>query len=158
MKCRHFCQRKPFQTGESTNSPSSGLRKRFVVPKLEYRVRDTVDADQPKPVKLDAVAQAHIEKHRKLQEDLTDEMVGLAHQLKESSLMMSRSIQNTEKILDSTEKAIEHSLARTGHANSRSMERMLLVCWIQVLRPCLLMLYKVGIQGMADWLMAGGSQ
>ena len=37
-------------------------------------------------------------KNRKLQEDLTDEMVGLAQQLKESSLMMSRSLEDTEKV------------------------------------------------------------
>lgn len=35
---------------------------------------------------------------RKLQEDLTDEMVVLARQLKESSLMLSQSVQNTEKV------------------------------------------------------------
>ncbi|KAK6141625.1 hypothetical protein DH2020_024628 [Rehmannia glutinosa] len=80
------------------------------------------DSDTTKSVKLDAAAQAHIEKHRKLQEDLTDEMVDLARQLKESSLMMNQSIKNTENILDSTEKAVEHSLASTGHANSRAME------------------------------------
>ncbi|KAA8538879.1 hypothetical protein F0562_025571 [Nyssa sinensis] len=109
--------------GESPISPSSGLRRRFVLPSnLEDRARDTIEADQSMPVKLDAVAQAHIEKHRKLQEDLTDEMVGLARQLKESSLMMNQSITNTEKILDSTEKAVEHSLASTGRANTRAME------------------------------------
>ena len=37
-------------------------------------------------------------KNRKLQEDLTDEMVGLAQQLKERSLMMSQSLENTEKV------------------------------------------------------------
>ncbi|KAK1554568.1 hypothetical protein Q3G72_014116 [Acer saccharum] len=42
------------------------------------RTRDTVKADTSEPVKLDAAAQAHIEKHRKLQDNLTDEMVGLA--------------------------------------------------------------------------------
>lgn len=36
--------------------------------------------------------------YRKLQEDLTDEMVVLARQLKESGLVMSQSIQNTEKV------------------------------------------------------------
>jgi len=35
---------------------------------------------------------------RMLQEDLTDEMVVLAKQLKEGSLMMSQSLQNTEKV------------------------------------------------------------
>ncbi|KAK6228574.1 hypothetical protein QUC31_006021 [Theobroma cacao] len=60
--------------------------------------------------------------NRKLQEDLTDEMVGLARQLKESSLMMSRSLENAEKILDSTKKAVENSFASTGHANVRAMK------------------------------------
>ncbi|KAL6564444.1 hypothetical protein OROMI_015894 [Orobanche minor] len=106
---------------ESVSSPR-GLRRRLVPPSKE-KTPDTVEeTDTSKSVKLDAGAQAHIEKHRKLQEDLTDEMVGLARQLKESSLMMNHSIKNTEKILDSTEKAVEHSLASTGRANTRAME------------------------------------
>jgi hypothetical protein len=36
--------------------------------------------------------------HRKLQEDLTDEMVELARQLKESSFMMNQYVQETEKV------------------------------------------------------------
>ncbi|KAL6598044.1 hypothetical protein ACP70R_046465 [Stipagrostis hirtigluma subsp. patula] len=52
--------------------------------------------DTGTPIRLDAAAQAHIEKHRKLQEDLTDEMVVLARQLKESSLMMNQSVQETD--------------------------------------------------------------
>ncbi|KAL6500562.1 hypothetical protein OROHE_025928 [Orobanche hederae] len=94
-----------------------------LVPPSKGKTPDTVEeTDTSKSVKLDAGAQAHIEKHRKLQEDLTDEMVSLARQLKESSLMMNQSIKNTEKILDSTEKAVEHSLASTGRANTRAME------------------------------------
>ncbi|KAK2971602.1 hypothetical protein RJ640_027474, partial [Escallonia rubra] len=95
--------------------PSAGLRRRVAA-------RDTVEADGSTPVKLDTDAQTSIEKHRKLQESLTNEMVGLAKQLKERSLTMSRSIKDTEKILDSTEKAVEHSLASTGHASARTME------------------------------------
>ncbi|KAI5680117.1 hypothetical protein M9H77_01344 [Catharanthus roseus] len=101
---------------------SQGLRRRIVPPITEDRSRDTIEDDQSTPVKLDAAAQTHIQKHRKLQEDLTDEMVGLARELKERSLLMSQSVKNTEKLLDSTEKAIEHSLASTGHANIRAME------------------------------------
>ncbi|RYR79189.1 hypothetical protein Ahy_A01g004030 isoform B [Arachis hypogaea] len=101
-------------------SPSSGLRRRSVpAPSSEDRPHEPAETGHS-PVKLDAAAHAHIEKHRKLQEDLTDEMVVLAKQLKESSLMMNQSLQNTEKILDSTEKAIEHSLASTGRANVRA--------------------------------------
>ncbi|KAI3782993.1 hypothetical protein L2E82_13054 [Cichorium intybus] len=103
-------------------SPSPGLRRRFVpTSTVEDRGQNTVDATDSAPIKLDAGAQAHISKHRKLQEDLTDEMVVLARQLKESTLMMNQSIKNTEKILDSTEQAVEHSLASTGRANTQAM-------------------------------------
>ncbi|GAY58064.1 hypothetical protein CUMW_184230 [Citrus unshiu] len=109
--------------GETQAPSSPGLRRRFVpASNLGDRTQGTVDADTSEPVKLDAQAHAHIEKQRKLQESLTDEMVGLARQLKESSLLISQSVQNTEKVLDSTEKAIEQSLASTGHTNMRAMK------------------------------------
>lgn len=111
------------KTGAESISTSQGLRKRRVVPNssVEDRGKNTVDATDSAPIKLDAKAQAHISKHRKLQEDLTDEMVVLARQLKESTLMMNQSIKNTEKILDSTEEAVEQSLASTGRANTQAM-------------------------------------
>ncbi|KAB2626389.1 hypothetical protein D8674_018049 [Pyrus ussuriensis x Pyrus communis] len=110
-------------TGDNQIPASPGLRRRFVPPSnIKDGARETVNVDSSAPVKLDAAAQAQIEKHRKLQEDLTDEMVGLARQLKESSLMMSHSLENTEKILDSTEKAVESSLASIGHATTRATD------------------------------------
>uniref|UniRef100_A0A0E0EQC8 Vesicle transport v-SNARE N-terminal domain-containing protein n=1 Tax=Oryza meridionalis TaxID=40149 RepID=A0A0E0EQC8_9ORYZ len=57
-----------------------------------------------------------------LHEDLTDEIVELACQLKDSSLMMNQSVQATEKILDSTERAVAYSLAGTDRANARAVE------------------------------------
>ncbi|XP_044488317.1 uncharacterized protein LOC123213051 [Mangifera indica] len=115
----HSFTESPSKTDGEIHTPTSpGLRRRFVpASNIGNRSHDTSE-----PVKLDAVAQAHIEKHRKLQENLTDEMVGLARQLKESSLLISQSVQSTEKVLDSTEKAIEQSLASTGHANERAMK------------------------------------
>ncbi|KMT13003.1 hypothetical protein BVRB_4g087180 [Beta vulgaris subsp. vulgaris] len=99
-----------------------GLRKRPVPSSyVEDRSRDSVGTNSSPLVQLDDAAHSHIDKHRKLQEDLTDEMVGMAKQLKHSSLLMSQSLQNAEKILDSTEKAVEHSLASTSHANVRAM-------------------------------------
>ncbi|MCL7042696.1 hypothetical protein MKW94_012970 [Papaver nudicaule] len=109
------------ESEQGTHSPSPSLRRRSHN-KVEDKHREIKENDSSAPIKLDAEAHAHIEKHRKLQEDLTDEMVGLAQRLKESSLMMSRSVQDTEKVLDSTERAVEHSLASTGNANAQAME------------------------------------
>ncbi|KAL3502266.1 hypothetical protein ACH5RR_036715 [Cinchona calisaya] len=112
----------PAKAGESAQS-YEGLRRRFVPQSVtEEGSRDAIEVEQSPPVKLDAAAQTHIQKHRKLQEDLTDEMVDLARQLKESSILMNQSVKNTEKLLDSTAKAVEHSLASTGHANTRAVE------------------------------------
>lgn len=110
------------QAGNLVN-PSPGLRRRHISrTDQEDITHQPAETDSATPVKLDASAQAHIEKHRQLQEDLTDDMVMLARQLKESSLVMSQSLQDTEKILDSTEKSVEHSLASTGRANARAVE------------------------------------
>ncbi|KAE8678872.1 Detected protein of confused Function [Hibiscus syriacus] len=113
----------PKLDSENHMPSSPGLRRRVVATSsFKERTHDTTEADTSASIKLDAAAEAHIQKHRKLQEDLTDEMVGLAQQLKERSLMMSRSLENTENILDSTETAIEQSLATTGHTNVRAMK------------------------------------
>nr|KAJ0185334.1 hypothetical protein LSAT_V11C900458890 [Lactuca sativa] len=108
---------------EESINLSPGLRRRLVPSSGEHRGQDSCESSSgsSSPVKLDAAAQVHITKHRKLQEDLTDEMVDLARQLKERSLLMNKSIQNTERILDSTEKAVEHSLASTGQTNTQAM-------------------------------------
>ncbi|KAL6136568.1 hypothetical protein ACLB2K_061863 [Fragaria x ananassa] len=111
------------ETGNSRSPHSPGLRRRFVPnSNVQDGTRETLSADSLSPVKLDAAAQAHIEKHRRLQEDLTDEMVVLARQLKETSLVMSHSVKNTEKLLYSTEEAVEKSLASTGHATARASD------------------------------------
>ncbi|THG20430.1 hypothetical protein TEA_009289 [Camellia sinensis var. sinensis] len=86
--------------GESPILPSPKLRRRFMPQSnIEDKAHNSVETHQSASVKLDAVEQIHIEKHRKLQDDLTDEMAGLAQQLKESSLMMNQSIKNTEKLV-----------------------------------------------------------
>ncbi|KAJ0532143.1 putative vesicle transport protein, Use1 [Helianthus annuus] len=96
---------------------------------VEDRSQNTDGATDSAAIKLDAAAHGPYYKaqvseyhfgyrNRKLQEDLTDEMVGLARQLKESTLMMNQSIKNIEKILDSTEEAVERSLARGDCTNA----------------------------------------
>ncbi|KAL3734112.1 hypothetical protein ACJRO7_023458 [Eucalyptus globulus] len=120
----------PFPGSSSGDSPKKELED-LVTPKSGLRsptsstagtTQSHNEVDTSGPVKLDAAVQAHIEKHRKLQEDLTDEMAGLARRLKESSLVMSQSLQNTEKILDSMEKVVEHRLASTNQVNVWAME------------------------------------
>ncbi|KAL6598043.1 hypothetical protein ACP70R_046464 [Stipagrostis hirtigluma subsp. patula] len=114
-----------YPRAEQAGSPkalSSGVRRRLISKVEAGQAVSDKGRDTGTPIRLDAAAQAHIEKHRNLQEDLADEMVVLARQLKESSLMMNQSVQEADKILDSTERAVEHSLARTGHANSRALE------------------------------------
>lgn len=70
-------------------------------------------------VRVDASLQSLVQRHRELQEGLTDEMVTLSAQLKESSLMMDQALHETDKVLESTEDAVEASLASTNRANVR---------------------------------------
>ncbi|MCO5565026.1 hypothetical protein L7F22_018696 [Adiantum nelumboides] len=58
--------------------------------------------------------------NRHLQDDLTDEMVDLARQMKEATLAMNKAVLDSEKVLDSTEQGVEHSLAATNQANIRA--------------------------------------
>ncbi|XP_024399892.1 uncharacterized protein [Physcomitrium patens] len=71
------------------------------------------------PARVDASLQSLMQRHRELQEGLTDEMVMLSAQLKESSLMMDQALHETDKVLESTEDAVEYSLASTNRANVR---------------------------------------
>ncbi|MQL70789.1 hypothetical protein Taro_003135 [Colocasia esculenta] len=118
-------EKEPSQNEQAavTIDSTQGLRRRLIHHSgPAERTHEIKENDPLTPVRLDDAAQAHIERHRKLQDDLTDEMVVLAQQLKESSLMMNKSLQETEKVLDSTERAVELSLASTGRANVRAME------------------------------------
>lgn len=69
--------------------------------------------------RVDAPLQSLVQRHRELQEGLTNEMVVLSAQLKEGSLLMDHALRDTESVLDSTEEAVEYSLAATNKANER---------------------------------------
>lgn len=108
---------------ESTITLSSELRRRSTAHfEIEPNSHDRKQSYVGTPIKLDADAQTRVERQRELQEDLTDEMVELAHQLKESSLVMNQSVQETGKILDCTERAVEHSLASTSRSTAHASE------------------------------------
>eukprot|EP00249_Psilotum_nudum_P011078 c22954_g1_i6 orf=265-1062(-) len=126
---------------------NSGLRRRH----LPSRVEDAVARDSTgnSMVKLDASTHQLIEKHRQLQEDLTDEMVVLAHQMKDTSLMMNRSLMDSEKVLDSTEHAMEYSLATTNQSNLRANEiytqsfKTGCLTWLIIFAMCCVFLFMV---------------
>ncbi|TVU11096.1 hypothetical protein EJB05_44659 [Eragrostis curvula] len=77
---------------------SSGLRRRFISELEDGKTISDNKRDIGAPIRLDEAAQAYNAKHRKLQEDLTGEMVVLARQLKETSLLMNQSVQETEMV------------------------------------------------------------
>jgi SNARE protein 1 len=83
--------------------------------------------------RVDAATLAAVLKHKKLQEALTDEMVVLAAQLKDSSMLMDVSLRDTEHILGSAEAALEHTLASTDHVNMiiglLGLKDKLFICW-----------------------------
>uniref|UniRef100_A0A0E0QNW6 Uncharacterized protein n=1 Tax=Oryza rufipogon TaxID=4529 RepID=A0A0E0QNW6_ORYRU len=111
---------------EQIRSPialSPGLRRRLTALQEIEQPTNAKERNVAEPLRLDEAAQANIEKYWNLQEDLTDEIVELARQLKDSSLMMNQSVQATEKILDSTERAVAYSLAGTDRANARAVEK-----------------------------------
>lgn len=72
------------------------------------------------PVRVDASLQSLMQLHRELHEGLTDEMVMLSAQLKEGSLVMDQALHETDKVLESTEDAVECSLASMNKANVRT--------------------------------------
>ncbi|KAF7077028.1 hypothetical protein CFC21_081618 [Triticum aestivum] len=120
IKEESSCER---EKAESPISLSAGLRRRSTAQvEAGTSSHDRKERETGGPIKLDAEAQANIEKHRDLQDSLIDEMVDLARELKKSSLVVNQSVQDTEKILDSTERAMEHSLASTGSATARASE------------------------------------
>ncbi|XP_024519420.1 uncharacterized protein LOC9629337 [Selaginella moellendorffii] len=103
-------------TPAETPVPERNLRKRHI------------HRDDPEPgpskeeVKLDSATHEFIGKHRRLQDDLTDEMVALARHMKESTLLMQQSLQDTDKVVDATGEAVERSLASANRVTRRAGE------------------------------------
>lgn len=120
-------------TLQEDSSSTSGLRRRLL-PNSDISSANTkhdttrneegqrMKAGSNQALKVDSATLELIEKHRHLQEDLTDEMVDLARQMKEASLSMNQAVRDSEKVLDSTERAMEHSLATTNQANKRAQD------------------------------------
>lgn len=120
-------QSTPSRADFSHGNPNLGDESSSYVPAQSMRRRlrgDDVKSGlgpipERAPVRVDASLQSLVQRHRELQEGLTDELVTLSAQLKEGSLMMDQALHETDKTLDSTEDAVEASLASTNRANVR---------------------------------------
>lgn len=75
------------------------------------------DAEQ---TKIDDASRLIIEKNKVLQEDLTDQMLELAGHLKVNSRLINATVQESNKILDNAEVALERNVASTGNAVRRT--------------------------------------
>lgn len=115
------------QTLQSSQSSQSGPTRRVEnapglgSPTMRRRLRGFESSIKQggEGARVDSATHSLIQKHREIQEGLTDEMVVLSAQLKDSSMLMDLALKETEKVLDSTENAVEHSLASTNRANLR---------------------------------------
>jgi SNARE protein 1 len=76
--------------------------------------------EQQGVVKVDSATTQLVDKHRQIQDALIGEMAIVSEQMKNNSLMMEKSLKDTERVLDSTEEAVEHSLSATNRANVRA--------------------------------------
>ncbi|KAL2651821.1 hypothetical protein R1flu_019949 [Riccia fluitans] len=70
--------------------------------------------------KLDSATHETVDKHRRIQEALTDEMAQLSEQLKNNSYLMEKTLRDTAHYVDDTDAAIEHNLAATNRVNERA--------------------------------------
>eukprot|EP00897_Mesotaenium_endlicherianum_P005509 jgi/Mesen1/4987/ME000248S04266 len=106
---------------ESAAAPPSA-RRRSNVPSRDTAATETAwsSGNSRERLQLDDSARALIDKNRDLQEAITDDMLGLMGQLKANALLANASLQDSEKVLDRTSMAMEHSLAGTKHAKSRA--------------------------------------
>ncbi|CAI5468104.1 unnamed protein product [Closterium sp. Yama58-4] len=60
---------------------------------------------------LDDASRAIISTHKNLQEELTDQMLTLAGQMKANSLAMEQKVKSSNKVLDATEESMERNVA-----------------------------------------------
>ncbi|GBG78465.1 hypothetical protein CBR_g26495 [Chara braunii] len=111
---------------------------------------EKVDASGNSSVsRLDASAERFIQKHRELQETLTDEMVELAGQLKLNSLMFDQAVKSADKTLDDTDVLMERNLAATNRVNKTASEtystgsKTSWMTWIIVFLMCIIFMMMV---------------
>ncbi|GJP52421.1 hypothetical protein CLOM_g11536 [Closterium sp. NIES-68] len=69
---------------------------------------------------LDDSSRAIITTHKNLHEELSDQMLTLAGQMKANSLAMEQKVKSSNKVLDATEESMERNVASLSRANQRA--------------------------------------
>jgi SNARE protein 1 len=107
--------------------------------------------DQKGGVKLQDATNELVDKHRQIQDALIGEMAMFSEQMKNNSLLMEKSLKDTERVLDSTEEAVEHSLSATNRANLRagfiykSSWKTGCFTWLMLFLMCLIFIFMIGV-------------
>ncbi|CAM6107315.1 unnamed protein product [Calypogeia fissa] len=102
-------------------------------------------------VKLHDATNQLVDKHRQIQDALIGEMAIFSEQMKNNSLLMEKSLKDTERVLDSTEDAVEHSLSATNRANLRagfiykSSWKTGCFTWLMLFLMCLIFIFMIGV-------------
>ncbi|CAM6090825.1 unnamed protein product [Calypogeia fissa] len=102
-------------------------------------------------VKLHDATNQLVDKHRQIQDALIGEMAMFSEQMKNNSLLMEKSLKDTERVLDSNEEAVEHSLSATNRANSRagfiykSSWKTGCFTWLILFLMCLIFIFMIGV-------------
>eukprot|EP00898_Chlorokybus_atmophyticus_P003426 jgi/Chlat1/4084/Chrsp26S04141 len=101
------------RTGEESGAalqPASALRNR-------HRASSSLRTEA-----LDKSMQSLLSTQAQLQEDLTDEMVSLAAALKQNTLAVERSVQDSHKLVDKAEHELEKNLGVAAATNARATQ------------------------------------
>lgn len=136
------------------NEESSLLGRQGLSPTLRrrrFQREQKVDQGGGGAAKLDTATNQLVDKHRQIQDALIGEMAMFSEQMKNNSLLMEKSLQETARVLDSTEEAVEHSLSATNRANlragfiSKSSWKTACFTWLTLFLMCLVFIFMIGV-------------
>ncbi|KAL3699966.1 hypothetical protein R1sor_017988 [Riccia sorocarpa] len=134
------------------------LAPRILSPALRRRrlLRDQEDGKKVDERKLDSATHETIDKHRRIQDALTDEMVQLSGQLKNNSYLMEKTLRDTAHYVDDTDAAIEYNLAATNRVNERASKiynrnwKTSCYTWLILILMIFLFIFMVGLIRLTD--------
>lgn len=103
-------------------SSPNALRRRNRPPPPPQGSQAWHDEHKGRTAQLESSSMDVIEKNRQLQDGLTDDLLELAQRLKANSLLYDVSIQESNKVLDSSELVVEENLVNARQATARAKQ------------------------------------